>query len=359
MTRCDRCELLPEKVHINGTIFLSPPMAPTMNTIEDILRRQSVTIEKIEPNILAIPITNDFSNRLCNEFQENLNAMELADTKCVFIPEGEYFSLRHLNSIQTLGEFLSIVDNQWFIELLRDERLEAWFQPIVAANNPKQVFAYECLIRGKAEDGAIIYPPDLFNTARSADLLFQLDRSCRQTAVRDAAKHGISNNLFINFNPTTIYDPQHCLKTTLEAIKNTSMLPKNIVFEVVETDQVQDIEHLMKIVNFYRDKKFRIALDDLGAGYGSLNLLHQIKPDFIKIDMELVRDVDKDHYKEIIVQNILNLANDLQIESIAEGVERTGEWQWLLSNGVTFIQGYLFAKPSAVPPLPAVPELSI
>lgn len=281
--------------------------------------------------------------------------MELKDTKCLFLPEGQEISIDYFKSVQTLEEFLSLSSNQWFIQLLDEKRLVSWFQPIVNAIRPDEIFAYECLIRGKGLDGNIIYPPELFATARSMDMLFHLDRVSRQTAVKDAARQKISHNIFINFNPTTIYDPKHCLKTTMETIVKTGVSPDKIVFEVVETDRVRDIKHLLNIIHFYRNRGFRIALDDMGAGYSSLNMLHHIKPDFIKIDMELIHDVDLDPYKGMIVKNLLDLAKNLGIETIAEGVERTQEWQWLAGNGATYIQGYLFARPSAVPPLPNAP----
>ena len=339
----------------NGTLYLSPPMEPTRKSIERILKNHSICIEYPAANILAIPYTKKHACGFCRDFLSYLNAMELKDTKCLFLTPGQEICVNLFKSVQTLEEFLSLSDNQWFIQLLAEERLESWFQPIVNAKCPDQIFAYECLIRGKGLDGGIIYPPELFSTARSTDMLFHLDRVSRQTAVKDAARQKIDHNIFINFNPTTIYDPKYCLKTTMETIGKTDISADKIVFEVVETDQVRDVKHLLNIIRFYRKRGFRIALDDLGAGYSSLNLLHHIKPDFIKIDMELIRDVDQDPYKGMIVKNLLMLAENLGIETIAEGVETTEEWQWLVENKATYIQGYLFAKPAAVPPVPHVP----
>lgn len=355
MAKCNRCEALPDIGFQNGTLYMSPPMEPTLKSIERILKNHSVCIEYPAENILAIPYTKKRTCGFCRDFLSNLNAMELKDTKCLFLPQGQNICINLFKYVQTLEEFLSRSDNEWFIQLLAEERLVSWFQPIVNAKRPDHVFAYECLIRGKSIDGKIIYPPELFSTARSTDMLFHLDRVSRQTAVKDAARQDISNNIFINFNPTTIYDPKHCLKTTMETIQKTGISAEKIVFEVVETDQVRDIKHLLNIIRFYRKKGFRIALDDLGAGYSSLNLLHHIRPDFIKIDMELIRDVDQDPYKGMIVKNLLMLAENLGIETIAEGVERTQEWKWLVDNKATYIQGYLFAKPAAVPPVPNVP----
>ncbi|MEZ4569511.1 MAG: EAL domain-containing protein [Thermomicrobiales bacterium] len=97
-------------------------------------------------------------------------------------------------------------------------------------------------------------------------------------------------------------------------------------------------------MEFYRAEGFGVALDDVGSGYSSLNLIHQIQPDYIKLDMELIRDVDRDPHKAAIAGRLLELAGDLGIQSIAEGVETAGTG--LASGaGATYVQGYLIDRP--------------
>ncbi|SHJ62369.1 EAL domain, c-di-GMP-specific phosphodiesterase class I (or its enzymatically inactive variant) [Desulfatibacillum alkenivorans DSM 16219] len=354
MNKCKRCECLPQYMEQAGVLYLSPPMEPTFKSIEKALENEPFRLNQEDKNIFEIPLDGNNAKRLFRGLQRCLNDMELADTKCLFLPQGAAFGIEHMVKVTALGEFISVCDNRWFTDLLRDERLESWFQPIVHAESPTEVFAYECLIRGKSENGETIFPDALFGMARSSELLFFLDRLCRQTAIKDASKHNISAKLFINFNPTSIYNPVHCLKSTLRTIKECGVSYDQIVFEVVETDRIQDVEHLLTIVSFYKNMGFGLALDDLGAGYSSLNLLHRIQPDFIKIDLELIRDVHKNESKGVIVRNLLAIARDLGIQSIAEGVEQIEEWQWLKANGADYTQGYLLAKPSPVPPDPAM-----
>jgi EAL domain-containing protein (putative c-di-GMP-specific phosphodiesterase class I) len=92
-----------------------------------------------------------------------------------------------------------------------------------------------------------------------------------------------------------------------------------------------------------------IALDDLGAGFSSLNLIHQLRPDFIKLDMDLVRNVHQDPYKAVITEKLLEIAQSLNIRTIAEGIECQEELTWVRTHGATFVQGYLIAKPAALP----------
>lgn len=223
------------------------------------------------------------------------------------------------------------------------------------ASNPESVFAYECLLRG-LEDAGIVAPGPMFEVASSAGLLFNLDRDARITAIREAAKHGIEKNLFINFNPTSIYDPTYCLQSTMKAFEQTDLQPSQIVFEITESEKVDNTEQLIDIVDFYRDAGFRIALDDLGAGYSSLNLLTELKPDFIKLDIQLVRNVGSDPYKSHIAAKLLELARDLDVKTVAEGVETREEWGWLQEHGADYLQGFLFAHPGSPPPTPRAPR---
>ena len=98
-----------------------------------------------------------------------------------------------------------------------------------------------------------------------------------------------------------------------------------------------------------------MALDDVGAGYNSLTLLTRLRPDFVKLDMELTRGVDRDRYKARVVGKLLEMARDIGARTVVEGVETDGEWVWARAHGADFVQGYLFARPATPPPVPVVP----
>jgi EAL domain-containing protein (putative c-di-GMP-specific phosphodiesterase class I) len=131
---------------------------------------------------------------------------------------------------------------------------------------------------------------------------------------------------------------------------NSGIEPGRFVFEVVESDQILDLGKLLMILDWFRDAGCRVALDDVGAGYNSLNLLTLVKPDFVKLDMELVRGVHRDPYKSCVARKLLELARELGVLTVAEGVETHEEWQWTRDHGADLAQGYLFAKPAPSPP---------
>jgi len=95
--------------------------------------------------------------------------------------------------------------------------------------------------------------------------------------------------LFVNFLPTTIYRPEVCVATTERAAEQAGLRLDQLVFEVTESEQVNDLDHLEKVFSYYRERGCKVALDDLGAGYSSLNMLVRLKPDIVKLDKEMVQ----------------------------------------------------------------------
>ncbi|MZP42629.1 EAL domain-containing protein [Heliobacterium gestii] len=320
------------------------------------MRGIGIAFSLFAKEIIAVDIIPGVLEKLGTLLPSVLSRAEMIDSRALLLPRGQNPTIQELLQVQPLYRLVSRIQGDWLIEILKENRITTFFQPIVHCHEPERIFAYECLLRGKDRDGGILYPGRIFDVARDADLLFQLDRIARIRAIEEATRHGIPSNLFINFNPSSVYDPTTCLRTTIEAVHDAGIPPERVVFEVVESEQINDVKHLAKILDHYRNAGFQVALDDLGAGYSSLNVLTHLRPDFVKLDLELVRDVDKDAYKGEITMKLLELSQRLQVKTIAEGIERPEEWRWLKSHGADYGQGYLFAKPACPPPLPPWPE---
>lgn len=350
---CSRCEALPPPLPRDGILYMAPPIAPTSRLLEGLFAAlQAPCTQACFPGLLQSACSLDLLETVATRLGEELHQQELRDTKCLYLPHGEALEVGHLLRMQTLEQLLTRIRGEWLADMLAAGRIETWFQPIVHAGAPREVFAYECLMRGRTADGTLVLPQEIFTVARKADLLFQLDRACRISAVEAAHRHGIRHKIFINFIPTTIYRPEACLQTTFQAIQTRGLNPAQVVFEVTESEHVSDSNHLLAILHYYRTHGFRHALDDLGAGYSSLNLLSLLRPDFMKLDMQLIRHVDQDAYKATITRNCIELARQLHVASIAEGVETPGELAWLQAAGVDYVQGYCIARPAPEPPRP-------
>lgn len=237
---------------------------------------------------------------------------------------------------------------QDLLDVLEKRQLIAHFQPIFKTQD-LSLYGHEALVRGQREDGSLIPPNVLFGQAKEAELLFNLDRMARETVLSTAAGHGYFGRLFINFLPSAIYNPENCLSTTLALAERYGFDPNNLIFEVVETERIADTAHLRHILDYYRAKGFKTALDDVGSGYSSLNLLASLSPNIVKIDRELISNIDQEPLKQAIVGGILAMARQGNIMTLGEGVETEPEYQYLREQGVDLVQGYHFARPAAAP----------
>ena len=146
--------------------------------------------------------------------------------------------------------------------------------------------------------------------------------------------------------PNAVYRPELCIRTTLEAAESSGFPIEKIIFEMTEGEQVANQSHLRDIVSEYKRQGFLTAIDDFGSGYSGLNLLAEFQTDLIKIDMALVRNIDKDKTRQAIVKGIVQVCHDLSIRIIGEGVETYEEVSVLKDFGVELFQGYYFARPA-------------
>ncbi|WP_418608606.1 EAL domain-containing protein [Pseudoalteromonas sp. US3C1013] len=213
------------------------------------------------------------------------------------------------------------------------------FQPIINCQS-NTIYGYEALVRGLNNESAYSIISQVNDDNR-----YTFDQLCRIKAIALASKLGINTMLSINFLPNAIYKPERCIRTTLEAAKKYNFPTTNIMFEFTEVEKIEDSSHVERVVSYYQELGFKTATDDFGSGYSGLNLLADFQTDIIKLDMALIRDIDKDTKRQTIVRNCLNMFEELNITALAEGIETVEEYHWLKSVGLELMQGYLFAKP--------------
>lgn len=213
------------------------------------------------------------------------------------------------------------------------------YQPIVDVPQ-RTVYAHEALVRGPNGEGALTVLSQVNEHNR-----YRFDQACRVKALKSAAVLGIAERVSINFLPNAIYKPELCIRTTLEAARTHGFPLDHIIFEVTEGERVEDGPWLAEILREYKRCGFLTAIDDFGAGYAGLALLADFQPDLIKIDMGLVRNIDRDRPRQAIVRGMVTLCRDLGVEVIAEGIETAGERDFMLDVGIRLMQGYLFSRP--------------
>jgi diguanylate cyclase (GGDEF)-like protein len=210
------------------------------------------------------------------------------------------------------------------------------YQPIVGADGA--LFAYEGLVR--PTDPAFANPLTLFALAARAGKITPLGRVLRERCVAPMPELPPPTLLFINLHPTELHD-------TELAAGEASLLPwaDRIVFEVTEAAEISDYDRTRQVIDRLRGHGFRIALDDVGSGYSGLNCLALLGPDFVKIDMAMVRGIATNPRSARLIRHLLEFARGEGMPVIAEGVETAAERDAVLELGVPYLQGYLFGRP--------------
>ena len=305
-------------------------------------------------NITMLPDIIKHLNRRKIEVKVNENRLFIKE---LGVRELFNFCMDHMNPLsisfrinrqewKPLSEMEEVLEVQWVDVIIKEKLVHCHFQPIV--NEKEEITAYEILSRFKKEDGTLVYPNDMFSAAKNRGRLYALDRLCRMTAVRHAASLK-NKKAFINFIPTSIYSPEFCLKSTIETANLYGIDPSQLVFEVVETEQVEDIAHLKKILTYYKERGFEYALDDVGEGYSTLEVLEDIKPTYMKLDIQYVQGVASNLKKQLLAKQFLHKALEIGSIPLAEGVELREDFEWLKQEGYQLFQGYLFGRPAPSP----------
>lgn len=213
------------------------------------------------------------------------------------------------------------------------------YQPIVDLAT-RSIYGHEALVRGPNGESAASVLAQVTDANR-----YRFDQACRIKAVAGAARLGMQGYLSINFLPNAVYRPEVCIRSTFEAARQHNFPTERIIFEVTEGERVLDRPHLVNIFREYHRFGFQTAIDDFGAGFAGLNLLSEYQPDIIKIDMNLVRDVDTLAPRQAIVRAIAAMGKELGIRVLAEGIETAAERDFLAGCGISLMQGYWFSKP--------------
>lgn len=322
------------------------PDLPSQAKVVHYLTRHGFRFQLSEGNCVLVDAEWERLRELAVPLRRVLTQFEADDLRVLFKTDGADLTTADFPRVHSFTHFSLVSQSTWLHDLLDQRRLTTVYQPIVHASAPNDVFGREALLRGLGRNAAVLYPSYILDVARACGMLTQVDQAARAAAVGALVRGELHERLFINISPGTAHDPAEAVDTTLQLMDRANIPADRVVFEVTEADHTLDLEMLRHTLTAYRDAGFGVALDDVGAGYSSLNLLHQLRPDYIKIDMELIRDVHVDGYKALIAQKIIEIARSQGVQTIAEGVETADELAWVQAHGAEFVQGYLISKQS-------------
>lgn len=237
-------------------------------------------------------------------------------------------------------------------QIIQSKNLFPVFQPIIALENLR-ILGYEALIRGP-ENSQLQMPDALFACARRARLSAALEFACREVSCEAFAALGLPGKLFLNMSPISFTDSQYRDGVTREILQRVGLSAERIVFELTESQPLDETDLLRAASEHIQRQGFAVALDDLGAGYAGLRVWSELNPDYVKIDRHFIQGIDREPVKREFVRAMLDIARRIGNKVIAEGVETAAELSTLIAMGVEYVQGYFIARPQRQPPL-AVP----
>lgn len=217
------------------------------------------------------------------------------------------------------------------------EKLWIAMQPVVSWR-AKSVYAYEALLR--TDEPTLRNPIDFFDAAERLGQTIELGRIIRRRIAQEIPRAPVDAKILVNLHPADLVDAEL-------GSKDGALAPfaSRVVLEVTERATLEKVTGLAEGVRGLRALGYRLALDDLGAGYAGLSSFALLEPEVVKIDMSLVRDIHTSVVKQKLFRSFATLCRESGVEIIAEGVEVAEERDCLSSLGGDLYQGYFFARP--------------
>ncbi len=235
---------------------------------------------------------------------------------------------------------------------MRRESFDTAFQPILSLTEGETI-GYEVLNRPKS---SIHFPTteDFYTYIGKSNNVFTIEGFLRNLSLKryaEQAKKAVSPEdglIFLNIQPQVLTDPSYRSGKTLDLLAEYGLSPDRVVLELTEKEAVTDYLSFEKIIDNYRKQGFRIAIDDAGTGYNSLKTIISLKPEFIKIDKFLIRDIHIQPAQQQLVELLMEFSSQSDTQMIAEGIENVQELRYLKNIGIHFGQGYALGRPAPV-----------
>ncbi len=346
---CRTCPCSPQRggtATTAGTLLLATSVDHTARSLRTLAQGRGTPLRVRSPGLLEL--RDGDVEAFLRSCLEELTSVEAAEVRCLAVA-GEGPDDDDLLAAAMLAPTLSAagarVDHRRLAPLFEDEVgcFHSVYQPILRLGDGA-VFGHEALLRAVLPDGTPVMPAELFSAADAAGWTNLLDRVGRTTALRGAGEWLGDDLLFINFIPTSIYRPEVCLRTTERAAEAAGVSLEQIVFEVTEGHRVSDLDHLERVFAYYRDRRCKVALDDLGAGYSSLNALVRLQPDVVKVDKDIVQALPGP-VAASVVEAIVGITHSYGGLVLAECIETVEQAVAAEELGVDLGQGWHLGRP--------------
>lgn len=228
--------------------------------------------------------------------------------------------------------------------LIASALVSTLYQPILDLQS-LDVLGYEVFSRGPA-GGAFEEAERLFSVAERTGRLVDLERLCRTRALRSVpAGTGRGRRLFLNTSARSLDDPQVAGADFRQELARSGLQPADVVLEITERVAIEERQAYREVLRRLKNDGFGLAIDDMGAGYSSLQSLVEVEPDYLKFDVSLVRNIDRSLIKRSLLETLVDLARRIGAQVIAEGIEAESEYRTLRDMGLRLGQGRYLGPP--------------
>ncbi|MCL2252504.1 MAG: EAL domain-containing protein, partial [Treponema sp.] len=234
-------------------------------------------------------------------------------------------------------------EKQIFNKIIEGGFITPVYQPIISLTEG-HVFGYEAISKIPVKELKM----DISQIFRQADKLgkaWELEVICRTKALKNFTPINREMKLFLKVNPNVINDDEFKEGFTRECLSKYGLDFNNIIFEITERTAIYDKNIFLDSILHYRKQKYEIAIDDVGAGYSGLNTIAAIRPNYVKLDKNLIKDIDKDETKQFLCKAMVDFCKNSDIIVLAKGIDTVEELKTLIKLNVDLGQGYFFGIP--------------
>lgn len=303
--------------------------------VQDIISKIQESKFEVNDNIVFITLS-------CGIASNEDSLMTKANVALQIAKRNSRIIVTYDNSLDTTQRITQNIEGVSLLKnAIKEDKITPYFQPIYNTHT-KKIEKYESLARIVLDDGSVILPFKFLNIAVKSKLYPAITRAMIRKSFEFFKDKDYEFSINISLNDI---ENKKTLQFIVDSVKKFPN-PDKIVFELLESDKVENYEKLNKFIKKMKKYGCKIAIDDFGSGYSNFSHLFELHADYLKIDSSLVKHIMVDDNSRIIVKTIINFASNLGLKTIAEFVEDKDSLDLLESMGVDFIQGYHIGKPS-------------